>query len=194
MNNKRGNRGRGRGSSRGNMRVSTQLKHEVAYTVSKYVPPLHPRPREEAFKVRRVLQLTYNLVQDSTTASRSNFSLQPKDWFTTSFSTTGFDMLFLHRVAIWSGIVVPGSGQTVFPVIVAYHNYPAGTQIYPNFRGTCGAYNERARVGYYVPSHLSGPYLSNATQAMITGYATNEASMGTFTVKSITVEIDATFC
>lgn len=189
---RRNNRGRGRRNRRA--RVSAEMRHKTAVTLTKYVPPLHPRPREAAFKVRRVIQKSIKLTQSSSNPAIGEIAIAPKDWFTAEFSTTGFEYLFLHRVAIWSEIVVPGTGQTVFPNILVYHNFPAGVSLYPNFRGTCGAYNERARVGYYVPNHLAGPYSSTETKTMIDGRVFNSDNLGTFPVQSIQVEVDVTFC
>lgn len=175
-------------------KVPTTVKHEVSVTLTRYVPPLRPRPREQAFKVRRVLQRSVVCVQDSSDPTQANFSVTPSMFFNASYSTTGFEALFVHRVAIWTGIVVPGTGQTVFAGLRAYFNDLNGVSLYPDFKASAGAYNERARVGFYVPSHLSGPFKSNSTKDMINGQVYNESSQGNFPVHTILCEIDATFC
>lgn len=174
--------------------LPAHLKHEVAVTLTKYVPPMRPWPREAAFKVRRVLQRSFKCVQDSSVETQGLFSTNPADWFNSEFSSSGFEFIFVHRVAVWSEIVVPGTGQTVFPTLIVYFNDTNGTSLYPDFRGSAGAYNERARVGFYVPSHLSGPFSKNSTKELVNGKVFNSYNVGTFPVQSVLIELDITYC
>lgn len=193
----RGRRGSSRGRRGRGGRIPSSLKHEISVTLTRYVPPVHPRPRESAFKVRRVLQQTFQLSQDSTSKWISKVACSPKDWIQSVYSTTGFDAIFVHRVSVWSDVVTPASGQTVFPTVKVWYNYPLGSRTYPNFEGRAGGYNERARVGFYVPAHMSGPFSANSTSRFLDVECySGELSSGkvNFPVQGCVIEVDLTFC
>lgn len=175
--------------------MSAEQRHATAYTLSKYVPPEHPPVREAMFKVRRVIQRSFNLVQDSKEGFFATYNVIPKNWFDPGFNTNDFDELFLHRVSAWSEIVVPGTGQTVWPVIRLQYYDSNNQGVKPTFQGHAAGYNLRARAGFHVPNHLSGPFNKNSTSTMVQIEAWSSASeKASFPVQSVTVEVDATFC
>ena len=150
-------------------------------TLSRYVPPVTPRPRVEAIRVRCVIFEIFTL-------SNSVVTVKPSGFFADIFSTTGFDAISFHRVAVWSGAVMKSEPTDFNPVpdIRVHYILPDGNTAWPSFQSTAAGYNLVARVGFHVPSHMSGPFTKNNT----TGFLRVEASEG---VHSVRVEIDATF-
>lgn len=188
-------RGRGRGRrGRGRRRLAPEQRHALAVTYTRYVPPLNPPPRELAAQWRRVLQDTLNLAQDSTNAWLCYVDVLPSALSSSTSTTSGFDAFFLHRVTVWSGVVVPASGQTVWPTIRVHMCDATGQQLWPSYIDHTGGYNRRARIGLHVPSHLSGPFLLNGTKRFMRVETYQESSVGegNFPIKTCVVEWDVT--
>lgn len=190
----RGNKRRGN-NSRGapRARLAVEQKHAISVAYTRYVPPQNPLPRELAGRWRRVVQITKALTQDSTSAWKGIANVLPNEFFLAAASLSGFDAFYLHRVAVWSGVVVPASGQTVWPTLVVHLADFQGNLQWPSYIDHAPAYNHRARIGLNVPSHLAGPYLQNSTKRWLDIEAYQEGATGSFTVQTVVIEIDATF-
>lgn len=183
-------RGRGRGRSR---KLAPEQRRSMSVTYTRYVPPQAPPPRELAARWRRVVQTSVSLTQSSTSPSQGVADVLPNSFFISTTSLSGFDAFYLHRVSVWTGIVIPGSGRTVWPTLIVHMCDATGQQMWPSYVDHAPAYNRRARIGLHVPSHMSGPYLNNSTKRFVHVQAYNEGSTGTFEVQTVVIEIDATF-
>lgn len=140
------------------------------------------------------MQVTTALAQSSSTTWQGIAEPLPSILFTTTTSLNGFDAVFIHRVSVWSEVVVPGNGQTVWPTLQVHMADPTGQLLWPSFNDHAPGYNLRARVGFHVPAHLSGPYLANSTKRFMQVQAYGADQSGTFTVKTVTIEVEGTWC
>lgn len=190
----RGRGRRGRNVSRRVPKVSKEERHKLSATITRYVPPLDPPERADSLQWVRVVQMTQALVQSTTDAKVGIWQPYPLALFEGGFSTTGFDGFFLHRVSVWSGMVIPGSGRTVFPTVRISHQFNKQV-VEPRFTFRAPGYNLRAHGGYHVPNHISGPYRKDLQESFITVEAWNgdDAQAGTFEVQSIIAEFYVTF-
>lgn len=188
-----GARGRGMRRGRGKSRTPAHLRHDVAVTLTRYVPPPTPRPREQAAQWRRMVQGRFKLIQDSTAPEEAAVVIKPADWFVSTYSTTGFDAIFIHRVSVWSDLVVPASGQTVWPLILTYYKDPVtGQNVWPSYEGRSSGFNTRAKIGFYVPTHLSGPWPKGSSFGILDIRGIGPPGSN-FSVEAVVVELDVTY-
>lgn len=178
-------------------KLPPQQRHALSVSYTRYVPPAHPPPREQAARWRRVVQVTENLTQDSSNPWKGVANVSPSSFFVSTTSLTGFDAFFLHRVTVWTGVVVPASGQTVWPTLSVRMADNNGQVQWPSYVDHAPSYNFRSRIGLNVPSHLSGPYMQNSTKRFIDIEVYNEGAQGrgekTVGILTVVLEIDATF-
>lgn len=79
------------------------------------------------------------------------------------------------------------STNEIYPEIGVSLCTPAGELASAELHDTSFSYNSCARVGLFVPSHLSGPFFKSA-QAKFMEVQVNSI------VKKVWVEIDVTYC
>lgn len=154
------------------------------YAITRYIPRADPPQRQRAPRV----ELCF-----STYAAFTDNQVQPLPsiFFASEFSTSGFDAFILKRVAVWTEDVITAttSSSSTFsnPTAVVHHLLSDGTEVWPSYSDTAGTALGRARVGYHVPPHLSGPYLKNSTKGFCRVSSTGAS-------KGCRVEILAIFC
>lgn len=180
----RGRRGRGRGSRQTN-RLPIQSKHDLSVTLTPYIPPVDPPQRNLKQKIRRVIQEGIGLASGG---GGKAVDVLPSTFFAAKFGLDGFTQFYLHRVSVWTSAEVTEAGASLMPSLQCIYYTPANVEVYPSFIDDAPAYNYRAKVGFHVPVHLSGPYLKSSTTRFL--YLLNSNSA----VSSCLVEIDATFC
>lgn len=173
---RRGRRGRGRA------RAPAQTRQAVSVTLTRYVPPAVPRPRERAPRFRVCLQLSVDL----TGSGAKEIAPLPSLWFGSEYSTSGFDAVLFHRLAFWTVSVAPASGQDLFPEMTVHYRLSSGVETYPSYTAVAAGYNLAARLGFHIPSHMSGPYAKGSTTAFCRVSAND-------IVTRVRIEADVTF-
>lgn len=166
----------------GGRRTAATTRQAVNVTLTRYIPPAVPRPRERALKLRCCIQHVVNM----TGSGNKEVSVLPSIFFDSAYSTTGFDAILVHRIAVWSSGVAPAQGQDEAPEIVVHYRQPDNTEVYPSFSNTAPGYNLASRIGFHVPAHMAGPWPKNGTVAFLR-IAGNDV-----TIRAM-IELDCTF-
>lgn len=197
MTQRRNRRGRGRGARQ----ALTAVKRQCSTTLLRYVPPNVPPPRVEAGSWRRMISGGLPLVQDATSAWIGIRDFKIGALFNDEFNTTGFQTVFIHRASFWSGVVIPGTGKTIFPNIRVHYSdvnrvsSSATPRVFPSFEGRAAAYNHRAKVGFHIPAHLSGPWhKENSNYTVFTIECAPDSHDDTFPIQSFAFDLDVTIC
>lgn len=126
------------------------VKAKYASQTTRYIPKPDPPSRNAFGPWRRVLQIIKTF--DKTGINW----ISAVHFFDKSFGTTGFIHLDLHRVSIWGGVDETNDDIKKTFVSAALgnaHNFDSITGlVYKDYAPTK---NSRAKIGFYVPSHLS---------------------------------------
>lgn len=152
-------------------KMPAEVRHKMDLTTSIYRPPADPPSRERGGRWRRVLQSDFTF--DDVNAHQVLLS----QFFHDDYNTTGFSCLYLHRVSVWSGLTL----EVDKAIAATLLDLKGGDHSAPTYSDSPGVANSRAKVGFYVPNHLSGPRLKGATFLEVRGS------------KVYRVEVDATF-
>jgi len=153
--------------------MPAQVRHELDVTYSRYIPPVDPPQRMAGQRFRCVVSI-------ATAVDTQTGTDAPLDIFKTASSNlASFQEIYLHRVSVWTQRTPSNPGT-----ILVYPLQPGSVvKRHPSFRDTAGYDTGRARIGYYVPVHLSGPFTWSDKFVHVVS-----------SEPEAWIEIDATFC